>query len=75
MYRLQNVVADRRQIAVESEVKMAGQALSTIGVKFGWALGTMAKAPTAFKQIEECISIGGVELSKDKLDATPLESK
>ena len=53
---------------------MAGQALSTIGVKFGWALGTMAKAPTAFKQIEECISIGGVELSKDKLDATPLES-
>ena len=54
---------------------MAGPALSTIGVKFGWALGTMAKAPTAFKQIEECISIGGVELSKDKLDATPLESK
>ena len=54
---------------------MVGQALSTIGVKFGWALGTMAKAPTAFKQIEECISIGGVELSKDKLDATPLESK
>lgn len=54
---------------------MAEQALSTIGVKFGWGLGTLKTAPTSFKQIEECISIGGVELSKDKLDATPLESK
>lgn len=54
---------------------MAAQALSTIGVKFGWGIGTMKTAPTSFKQIEECISIGGVELSKDKLDATPLESK
>lgn len=54
---------------------MAEQALSTIGVKFGWGLGTLTTAPTSFKQIEECISIGGVELSKDKLDATPLEAK
>jgi hypothetical protein len=54
---------------------MAEQALSTIGVKFGWGLGTLETAPTSFKQIEECISIGGVELSQDKLDATPLESK
>ena len=54
---------------------MAGLALSTIGVKFGWGLGTAKVAPTTFKQIEECVSIGGVELTKDKLDATPLESK
>lgn len=54
---------------------MAGLALSTIGVKFGWGLGTATTAPTTFKQIEECVSIGGVELTKDKLDATPLESK
>ena len=54
---------------------MAGLALSTIGVKFGWGLGTPTTAPTTFKQIEECVSIGGVELTKDKLDATPLESK
>lgn len=54
---------------------MAGLALSTIGVKFGWGLGTPTAAPVAFKQIEECVSIGGVELTKDKLDATPLESK
>ena len=54
---------------------MAQQALSTLGIKFGWGIGTMKKAPTVFKQIEGCISIGGVEVSKDKLDCTPLEAK
>lgn len=54
---------------------MAGLALSTIGVKFGWGLGTPTTAPTTWTQIEECISIGGVDVTKDKLDATPLESK
>ena len=54
---------------------MAGMALSTIGVVFGYGIGTATTAPTSFKQIEECVSIGGVELTKDKLDATPLESK
>ena len=53
---------------------MAEQALSTIGVVFGWGLGTMTAAPESWKQIEECISIGSVTLSQDKLDATPLES-
>lgn len=52
---------------------MATQALSTIGVIFGWGLGTITTAPTAFEQIEDCISIGGVEVTQDKLDATPLE--
>lgn len=54
---------------------MAEQALSTIGVKFGWGLGTLAAAPSTWTQIEECISIGGVEVTQDKLDATPLEAK
>lgn len=54
---------------------MAGQALSTIGVIFGYGLGTLSTPPTAFEQIEECISIGGVEVTQDKLDATPLEVK
>lgn len=54
---------------------MAAQALSTIGVIFGWGLGTLSTAPTTWKQIEECISIGGVEITQDKLDATPLEAK
>jgi hypothetical protein len=54
---------------------MAEQALSTIGVIFGWGLGTLDTAPTSFTQIEECISIGEVSVSQDKLDATPLEAK
>lgn len=54
---------------------MAEQALSTIGVIFGWGLGTLSTAPTSWTQIEECISIGGVEVTKDKLDSTPLEAK
>lgn len=54
---------------------MAEQALSTIGVVFGWGLGTLTAAPSGFTEIEECISIGGVTVSQDKLDATPLNSK
>lgn len=54
---------------------MAEQALSTIGVIFGWGLGTLTTPPSAFKQIEECISIGEVSVTQDKLDATPLESR
>jgi hypothetical protein len=54
---------------------MAEQALSTIGVIFGWGLGTLTTAPTTWTQIEECISISEVSVSKDNLDATPLESK
>lgn len=55
---------------------MAAQALSTIGIVFGWGVETTAgQKPTSFKEIEECISIGGVEKTSDKLDATPLKSK
>lgn len=54
---------------------MAEQALSTIGVVFGWGMGTLETAPVEWKEIEECISIGGVEVTQDKLDATPLKSK
>lgn len=50
-------------------------ALSTLGVIFGWGVETKAgEKPTSFKEIEECISIGGVEKTADKLDATPLKS-
>lgn len=54
---------------------MAEQALSTIGVIFGWGLGTLTTPPTTWKQIEECVSIGEVSVTQDKLDATPLEAK
>lgn len=51
-------------------------ALSTIGVIFGWGVETVkGEKPSSFKEIEECISIGGVELTADKLDATPLKTK
>ena len=53
---------------------MAEQALSTIGVIFGWGLGTLTTPPTSWKEIEDCISIGSVEASQDKLDATPLKA-
>lgn len=54
---------------------MTAQALSTIGMKVGWGLGTMTEAPASFKQLEGCISISGVEVTQDKLDATPLEAR
>lgn len=54
---------------------MAGLALSSIGVIFGWGVGTTSAAPASFEQIEECVSISAVSVSKDQLDATPLESK
>lgn len=54
---------------------MAGQALSTIGVVFGYGLGTLTTPPTEWKEIEECISISGVEVTQEKLDATPLKAK
>lgn len=54
---------------------MAGQALSSIGVVFGYGLGTLTTAPTSWKEIEECISISAVEVTQEKLDATPLKAK
>ena len=61
---------------IEMEVEeMAGVALSTIGVKFGYGLGSLTEAPSTWKEIEECVSISGVEVTKDKIDVTPLSSK
>jgi len=54
---------------------MSETALSTIGVIFGWGVETTAgEKPATFKEIEECISIGGVSVTSDKLDATTLKS-
>lgn len=51
-----------------------GVALSTIGVKFGWGVETSAGVkPSSFKQIPRCIAIGGIALSSDTIDVTPLE--
>lgn len=49
--------------------------LSTIGIKFGYAVETTAGTkPSAFTQIEKCKSIGGISLEADNIDTTPLES-
>lgn len=54
---------------------MAGVALSSIGVIFGYGLGTLKTAPVSWTEVEECISISGVSVTKDKIDVTPLNSK
>lgn len=53
---------------------MAGQALTTIGVVFGWGIGTETTPPEKFKEIEECISISGVDTDTENIDVTPLKS-
>lgn len=50
--------------------------LSTIGVKFGWAVEkTAGEKPTAFKWIKRCNKIAGLNITKDKLDTTCFEDK
>ena len=50
--------------------------LSTIGVKFGWAVETTAGTrPTAFKWIPRCSKIGGLSVTKEKIDVTCFEDK
>jgi len=49
--------------------------LTTLGVKFGWAVETTAgQKPTAFTQIPNCKKIGGISLESDSIDTTPLEA-
>ena len=50
--------------------------LSTIGVKFGWAVETTAgEKPTAFKWIQRCSKIGGLNVTREKIDTTCFEDK
>lgn len=53
---------------------MAGQALTTIGVVFGWGIGTETTPPTKFKEIEECTAISGVDTDTESIDVTPLKA-
>lgn len=49
--------------------------LTTIGVKFGWAVETTAGVkPTAFKQLLNCKAIDGIKIETDTVDVTPLEA-
>lgn len=48
--------------------------LSTLGVKFGYAVETTAgEKPTSYTWLERCNSISGLELSTENIDASALE--
>lgn len=48
--------------------------LSTIGVKFGWAVETTAgEKPTAFTWIQRCNKIAGISVTKEKIDVSCFE--
>ena len=48
--------------------------LSTLGVKFGYAVETVAgQKPLSFTQLERCNSIAGISLSAEQIDASALE--
>lgn len=50
--------------------------LSTIGVKFGYAVAaTNGTKPTAFVWLESCKNIGGIDLTQETIDVTTLASK
>lgn len=53
-------------------VQLAG--LSSLGVKFGFAVETTAGTkPAAFKWLERCNSVAGIALSTENIDASALE--
>ncbi len=55
-------------------VAVAG--LSTLGIKFGYAVETVAgQKPAAFTQLERCNNISGIELSTEQIDASALEDE
>lgn len=48
--------------------------LSTIGIKFGWAVETTAGTkPTSFTWIPRCNKIAGITVTRDKIDVTCFE--
>ena len=47
--------------------------ISTLGVKFGYGVGTLTTKPTSFTQLERVNSIGGIALSTEQIDASALE--
>ena len=53
---------------------MADAGISTLGVQFGYAVETTAGTkPTTFTQLQRCRSVGGINLSQEKIDLSCLE--
>ena len=62
----------KREKGENMAVQEAG--LSTLGVKFGYAVETVADTkPSAFTWLERCNSIAGIALSTETIDASALE--
>ena len=55
-------------------IKMAGMALTTIGVIVGFGIGTDTTPPVSWTEIEECTSISEVTTDREPIDVTPLKS-
>lgn len=55
-------------------IEMAAEAgISTLGVKLGYGIGTVADKPDSFKWLERVNSIGGITLETEQIDASALE--
>ena len=53
---------------------MALSGVSTVGIKFGWAVETTeGTQPTAFTQLTRINEVGGISLETDQIDASALE--
>lgn len=49
--------------------------ISTLGVKFGWGIGSGDTKPSAFTWLERANSVGGVSLDTEQIDASALEDE
>lgn len=47
--------------------------LSTLGIKFGYAIGAASTTPGAFTMVERCNSIGAISQETEQIDASALE--
>lgn len=53
---------------------MSAQAgISTLGVLFGYGVGSLEAKPTKFTQLERVNSIGGISLTTEQIDASAIE--
>ncbi len=49
--------------------------VSSLGVKFGWGIGTGSTKPSSFTWLERCNAIGGIALDTEQIDASALEDE
>lgn len=52
---------------------MAAPGISTLGVEFGYGIGTTTVKPTAFTKLNRINNIAGISLETEQIDASALE--